>query len=289
MAMEKTPLISIDGDEDFEGPSSDAESGPLLPRSRDAKEWRLVRLIPLLELVIPTATSLLLYCFGDWQSTGMIHDLVKNNQATSQSLVQVISHILGLLQVSSLGAVLNLSMRYRIMRGSVTLQVLSFLVASSTARIDFHLPRRLLLLNAAFVAATFLPAALWAPAISPVTVLKSQELGYQLLPAYTEGTRAYWDSQFQLRGPGRAVYNINDHCSLINDKRGLVPSCPVPTLQGLLLLSASSATTLDGGPRNYSKLDNPNWEFSAVPSAPAPLLVNRTTSWSMIEYCIIVM
>ena len=259
--MEKAPLINIDGDEEFEVPSIDAESGPLLPRSQEAKEWKLVRLLPLLELIIPTIASLLLYRFGNWQSTGTIHDLVKNNQATSQSFVQIISHILGLLQVSSLCAVLNLSMRHQIMHGSVALQVLSFLVASSTARIDFYLPRRLLLLNAAFVAATFLPAALWAPAISPVIILKSQELGHQLLPAYTEGTRAYWDSQFQLRGPGRVVYNVNDHCSLINDKRGLLPSCPVPTLQGLLLLSASSATTLDGGPRNHSKLDNPNWEF----------------------------
>lgn len=261
MTMEEPLLIKIDDDEEFEAPSSGLESGPLLPRNQDAKESKLVRLLPLLELMIPTATSLLLYCFGDWQSTGIIHGLVKNNQATSQSLVQIISHIPGLLQVSSLCAVMNLSMRYRIMHGSVALQVLSFLVASSTARIDFYLPRRLLLLNGAFVAATFLPAALWAPAISPMTVLKSQELGHQLLPAYTEGTRAYWDSQFQVRGPGRNVYNINDHYSLINDKRGLVPSCPVPTLQGLLLLSASSATTLDGGPRNHSKLDNPNWEY----------------------------
>ena len=259
--MEKTPLIDIDGDEEVEVQSSGREGRTLLPRSQDANELKLVRLLPLLELMIPTAISLVLYCFGNWQSTGMIHSLVKNNQATSQSLVQIISHILGLLQVSSLCAVLNLSMRYRIMSGSVALQVLSFLVASSTARIDFYLPRRLLLLNAAVVAATFLPAALWAPAISPLTVLKSQELGHQLRPAYTESTRANWDSQFQLRGPGRAVYNINDHCSLINDRRGLVPSCPVPTLQGLLLLSASSATTLDGGPRNHSKLDNPNWEY----------------------------
>lgn len=259
--MEKTPLINVDDDDGFDMPSSGTEGGPLLSRSQDAKESKLVRLLPLLELMIPTATSVMLYYFGDWQSTGMIHGLVKNNQATSQSLVQIISHILGLLQVSSLCAVLNLSMRYRIMSGSVALQVLSFLVASSTARVDFYLPRRLLLLNVAFVAATFLPAALWAPAITPVTVLKSQDLEHQLLPAYREGTRAYWDSQFQLRGPGRSVWNINDHCSLINDKRGLVPSCPVPTLQGLLLLSASSATTLDGGLRNHSKLDNPNWEY----------------------------
>ncbi len=259
--MEKTSLFNIDGDEDFEVSSSDAEGGPLLRRSQEAKESKLVRLLPVLELIIPTATTMVLYCFGDWQSTGMIHGLIKGNQATSEIIVQTVSHILGLLQVSSVCAVLNLSTRYRISHGSAALQALSFLIALSTARIDLYLPRRLLLLNAAFVAATFLPAALWAPAISPVTVLKSQGLGKQLLPAFTEGTKAYWDSQFQVRGPGRTVFNINDHCSLINDKRGLVPSCPVPTLQGLLLLSASSATTLDGGPRNHSKLDNPNWEF----------------------------
>ena len=259
--MEKNSFFNIDSDEDFEVPSSDAESGPLLRQSQDTKESKFVRLLPVLELIIPTASSLVLYCFGDWQSTGMIHSLVKSNQATSEIVVQTVSHILGLFQVSSVCAVLNLSTRYRISHGSVALQVLSFLIALSTARIDFYLPRRLLILNAAFVAATFLPAALWAPAISPVTVLKSQGLGNQLLPAFTEDTKAYWDSQFQVRGPGRTVFNINDHCSLINDKRGLVPSCPVPTLQGLLLLSASSATTLDGGPRSHSKLDNPNWEF----------------------------
>ena len=262
--MEKTPFLnidSIDSDEDSGVPSSDAECGPWVPRSQDAKESKLVRLLPVLDLMIPTATSIMLYCFGELQSTGMLYEFVKNHQAMSQIFVQTISHILGLFQVSSLCAVLNLSMRYQIMHGSVALQVLSFSVALSTARIDSYLPRRLLLLNLVFIAATFLPAALWAPAISPVTVLTSQGIENQLLPAFTEGTKAYWDSQFQLRGPGRQVFNINDRCSLVNDKRGLVPSCPVPTLQGLLLLSASSATTLDGGPRNHSKLDNSNMEF----------------------------
>ena len=265
MTMEKTPFLNIDNidcDGDSGVPSSDAaECGPWLPRSQDAKESKLVRLLPVLDLIIPTATSIMLYCFGESQSTGILYDFVKNHQAMSQIFVQTISHLLGLFQVSSLCAVLNLSMRYRIMHGSVALQVLSFSVALSTARVDSYLPRRLLLLNLVFIAATFLPAALWAPAISPVTVLTSHRMENQLLPAFTEGSKAYWDSQFQLRGPGGSVYNINHHCSLINDKRGLVPSCPVPTLQGLLLLSASSATTLDGGPRNHSKLDNSNWEF----------------------------
>jgi hypothetical protein len=38
-----------------------------------------------------------------------------------------------------------------------------------------------------------------------------------------------------------------------------MPACPVPTLQGSLLLSASSATLMDGRQRLHSKLDNPRW------------------------------
>ena len=149
MTMEKTLFLNIDNvdsDEDSGVPSSDAECGPWLPRSQDAKESKLVRLLPVLDLMIPTATSITLYCFGESQSTGTLYEFGKNHQVMSQILVQTISHILGLFQVSSLCAAVNCSMRYRIMHGSVALQVLSFSFALSTARIDSYLPRRLLVL-----------------------------------------------------------------------------------------------------------------------------------------------
>ena len=191
----------------------------------------------------------------------MFYSFVKSDQATMQIKVQVFSHILAILQVSSVCAVLNLLTRYRSLHRSTPLQDLSFWAALSTARIDLNLPTLHIVLASAFVVATLLPGALWAGALSPMVVLKSQELRDQLLPAFTDHTKPYWDSQFEQRGPGHQIWNINDNCIVINDARGFVPSCPVPTLQGLLLLSASSSTTLDGGPRNHSKLDNPNWEF----------------------------
>ncbi|KAL2037397.1 hypothetical protein N7G274_009882 [Stereocaulon virgatum] len=259
--MEQVPLIKDPASDVLEVPSSDVESEPDPRRYQIAMESKQVRLQPVLELLLPTITVSILLSNGDRSYTRIFYHFVKSNQATMQIIVQVISHILAMLQVSSMCAVLNLSTRYRSLHQSTSLQDICLWIALSTARVDLNLPMPRLLIVSAFVAATLLPGALWAGALSPLFVLKTQGLGNQQLPAFTEHTRANWDSQFEQRGPGHQIWNINDKCSVFNDARGLVPSCPVPTLQGPLLLSASSATTWDGGPRNHSKLDNPNWEY----------------------------
>ena len=213
----------------------------------------------MIDLLLPTAAILTLLWIGDRGSTESFYSYLKKDQATIQIMVQIVSHALAALQVSSMCATFNLSTRFRFLRRSISLNDLSLWTALSTTRVDPNLPPFHLAVTLAFMAATLVPGALWAGALSPLYVLKTQELGEQLLPAFTDWTRANWDSQFQVRGP--RVWNINDNCTVINDARGLVPSCPVPTLQGLLLLSASSATTLGGAPRKHSKLDNPNWEY----------------------------
>ncbi|KAL9138769.1 MAG: hypothetical protein Q9175_000035 [Cornicularia normoerica] len=217
------------------------------------------RLLPMLELLLPTAAILYLLWNGDREFTESFYRYLKTDQATIQIVVQVVSHVLAMLQVSCLCATLNLSTRFRFLRRSASLHDLKFWTALSTTQVDLSLPSFYLAVAAAFVVATFVPGALWAGALSPLFVLKTRELGGQILPAFSDKTRANWDSQFQVRGS--RIWNINDKCTLINDARGLVPSCPVPTLQGLLLLSASSVTTLDGWPRKHSKLDNPSWEY----------------------------
>lgn len=219
-----------------------------------------VRLSPVLELLLPTVTICILLWIGALKYTGRFYGFVKSNQASTQIVVQVVSQVLAMLQVSSVCSVLNLSTRYRSLRRSTSLEDLSLWIALSTARVDLTLPTLHLLIASAFVAATLLPGALWAGALSPNFVTKSQNLEDQLLPAFTHNSAANWDSQYERRA-GNRIWNINDKCTVVDDVRGLVPSCPVPTLQGLLLLSASSSTTLTGGARKHSKLDNPNWEF----------------------------
>ena len=92
--------------------------------------------------------------------------------------------------------VLNLSTWHRLLHQSFSLRDLSLWVALSMARVDLNLPTRYMLLASAFVAATLLPGALSARALCPLFVLNSQELGHQLLPAFTDYIKVLWDSQF---------------------------------------------------------------------------------------------
>ena len=217
------------------------------------------RLLPMLELLLPTLITGILLWVGDKEPPEVFYDYLKKDRAAIQIAVQLISQVLAALQISSLCATFNLSTRFRFLRRPISLNHLNFWTAISTVRVDSNLPPRQYAIALAFVLATLTSGALWAGALSPLLVNKIKELGDVYLPAYSDATRAIWDSQFQERGP--QVWNINDDCSVINDANGLIPSCPVPTLQGLLLLSASSATTLDARPRKHSKLDNPSWEY----------------------------
>lgn len=244
----------------------------------------------MLELLLPTAAILILLWIGDRESTESFYSYLKNDQATIQIVVQIVSHVLATLQIASMCTTFNLSTRFLFRLRSISLNELSLWTALSTTRVDPNLPPFFLAVALGFVAATLIPGALWAGALSPLFVLKTQELGNQTLPAFTEKTRGVWDSQFQVRGPH--VWNINDNCTMINDARGLVPSCPVPTLQGLLLLSASSATTLNDRPRRHSRLDNPNWEYigrsfglgSSVGQSNDTIIDGRVLHYSYTEF-----
>ena len=104
-----------------------------------------------------------------------------------------------------------------------------------------------------------IPGALWAGVITPVLATKTRDAGVIQIPTFTDGTGNIWDSQFQLQGP--EVWKIGTNCITSVSESGYIASCPVPALQGAILNSAGSATTLTGGHRNYSKIDNPEWVY----------------------------
>lgn len=85
----------------FEVPSSDAESGPMSRRHRVTTESSRVRLSPVLELLLPTVTICILLWIGALKYTGRFYGFVKSNQASTQIVVQVVSQVLAMLQVSS--------------------------------------------------------------------------------------------------------------------------------------------------------------------------------------------
>ena len=231
-------------------------------RNHSAMELKRVRFMPMFELILPCVTILALLWLGNTECASWVFEHLKKEQSNVQVAVQIIAHALALLQVLSLCATFNLSTRLRFLKRSTSLQDLSLWIAISTARIDVNLPKGYLAVASTFVLATLLPGALWAGALSPLFVLKTRGLGEIAVPTYTPSTqtKALWDSEFQVLN-GHQISNLVEECIVINDGRGLVSNCPVPTLQGPLLLSASSASTMDGGPRNHSKLDNPSWQY----------------------------
>ncbi len=218
-------------------PYSDKEDGPLLRRHQVAMKSKQVRLLPVFELLLPTVVICILLWIEDWSYKGTFYSYVKSNQASMQIVIQIVSHLLAILQISSTCALLNLSTKFRSLHQSTSFQNLSLWIALSIAWIDLNLSTFHLVMNLIFVAVTLISDALWVEALSSKFVLKSQEQEDQLLSAFTNRTKANWDSQFQLRDFKPQVWNINDYCIVIHDARELVLSCLISTLQDLLLLS----------------------------------------------------
>ncbi len=250
-----------------EVPYSDKENGPLLRRHQIAMKSKQVRLLPVFELLLPTVVICILLWIEDWPYTGTFYSYVKSNQASMQIVIQIVSHLLAILQISSTCALLNLSTKFRSLHQSTSFQNLSLWIALSIAWIDLNLSTFHLVMNLTFVAVTLISDALWVEALSSMFVLKSQEQEDQLLSAFTNRTKANWDSQFQLRDFEPQIWDINDDCIVIHDARELVLSWVMldfdfarPTTS-LWELSTKSATTLNSKSRNHSKLDVSSWKY----------------------------
>jgi hypothetical protein len=104
------------------------------------------------------------------------------------------------------------------------------------------------------------PGALWAGAITPITVQNMQRLGSIAVPQFTAATRAVWDSEFELKDL-KYVWNYVQNCTASRGEVTYVSNCPVPNQQKALLESARSATAGRGAVQNYSKPDNPTWTY----------------------------
>ena len=239
----------------------EASSSVSLTKARLATEALWKRLIPLYVLLFTSLISLCLILIRDWRSTSTFENDLQTPRVASaiHAIVQIISSVLGLLQTYSVSSIINFATRLHLMERSTTLKNLNIWNALSTTKADFGLPIGAFVLTAVFIMVAQIPGALWAGAITPVLVTVTRDAGVIQIPTFTNGTRNIWDSQFQLQGP--EVWNIETDCTTSVGERGYIASCPVPALQGAILNSAGSATTLTGGPRNHSKIDNPEWVY----------------------------
>lgn len=108
--------------------------------------------------------------------------------------------------------------------------------------LDLKIPLHFLAILIIFVAVCITPSALWAGAITPISVSALQS-GEILLPTYSDTTllRQNWTNRLGLPSiqntKGSFAYNVGEF------------------FLGSLLYSASTATTVDGSVRQHAKLD----------------------------------
>ena len=126
-------------------------------------------------LVTTVLSALLVYMdlAGRTSYRRQIFDLVSNYRANIQTSVQVVSHLLGLAHTLVLTTCLSNRTRLRFESRSVSLDRFQWWSTMSSQRIDWSLPPQFLCFSILFVAASFIPAALWAGAITPILITKT--------------------------------------------------------------------------------------------------------------------
>ncbi|KAF9629211.1 hypothetical protein BFW01_g10414 [Lasiodiplodia theobromae] len=148
--------------------------------------------------------------------------------------------------------------RVRLASSSMNLETMGLLTALSVPRAAWNLPISSLALKILMVALAQGPGALWAGAITPITVQEARTIGSILVPQFKSETRNIWDSEFHLNEKGD-VWNYIENCTERRDEATYISNCPVPNHQAALLDSARSASTV--GTRNHSKPDSLGWTY----------------------------
>ena len=217
------------------------------------------RVQPIYSILPPTIFSIILILLHDWNSLAGFRQTLQSYRSTSSVAVQIISSVLGSLQTLTATSLLEAATRVRLVEHSTQLEDIRLWTALLVPRIDTSFRKGRLAAVVLFFGIAQIPAALWAGALTPVFITPTLRTGSIQVPAYTTATENIWNSEFQVRGP--TVYNVQTNCTKVTSERGYVASCPVPDMQGLLLNSASSATTPSGALRDHSKNDNPDWIY----------------------------
>lgn len=131
-----------------------------------------------------------------------------------------------------------------------------------------------------------IPSTLWARALTPVIV--PEELSSNAViqvPAFSRSSTVIWNNKFERRGfqNWKPVDNY--------EGAGLVTTCPVPNLHGILLSTISSVSMNDGSLRRHAKINSPDWNYNgrsyAVGSSRSLIAVESDTlanDYSYTEY-----
>ncbi len=196
-------------------------------------------------LLVTTVLSVfLLYMKAGSTSHRQIYDRVSNYRADIQTFVQVMSHLLGLAHTLVLTTCLSNRARLRFESSSVSLDRLQWWSTMSSLRIDWSLPSQFLYLSILFVAASFVPAALWAGAITPTVTTKMIQSTISAPFYQPDQSNTFWNNSW---APFRANVTYKD--------TGSFSYSPGVASSGLILSNAAAAISTNETIAKHSKND----------------------------------
>lgn len=177
-------------------------------------------------------------------SGGIVYDAIVHNRASVQIIVQVIAAALGLIQVAAICRLFNYATRIRLKQRAIPLDLLNFWNGISLSSMRWNLRWMYLLLLLIFTSVCAIPSALWAGAITPIDTHKVRPANVTI-PQYSNMSSVKeWPSEIDADGPQ------------FRTEKGYFTYSPAMHYLGLLSQSLSTATTMDGSPRQHGKFDN---------------------------------
>ena len=203
-------------------------------------------------LVFTTIVSIVLFVAQrqHWVLPVRYQTYVDRNRAPVQAYVQIISNVLGFLQASAITALVNQATRISFSRTNASLDRLKFWIHVCVQTWTWHLPTKFTLALFAILMVKWNPSVIWAGAISPVNIQYKGLPGTLLVPSYGNV------SLIQEYPPGFSNEGLE-----VRTSKGIFSYSVGITLEGGLLSSASTATTIDGSVRNHTKLDNSGFVY----------------------------
>jgi hypothetical protein len=129
---------------------------------------RWMKLAPLC-ILFPTGVSLTILTLHlrHYKDDGLLYRWSASNRVLVQVVIHILSSILGVLWTYPICTVISHWTRYRLSKRSVNLDTLRVWSAVTQARADWNLPWGYMIATLVFLATSYVPAALWAGALTP--------------------------------------------------------------------------------------------------------------------------
>ncbi|KAF1810596.1 hypothetical protein P152DRAFT_450967 [Eremomyces bilateralis CBS 781.70] len=239
------------------------------------QDWRKnlsTNYLPLLALtpVFAVAITMLCLVLTQWHGSERVAHFAEANRAEVAIAVQVISSLLGLLEIAVLCAILRLSYSCYASQNRLSLRSLQFAFAVNSQTFTWSLPFIRLSVLLGSMAIALLPAAIWSGAITPISVSYNNVSDIQVPSFRTSNVSSLWDAE--------------RHSSRWQTEKGLF-SYDAPAMRGLLLNSASGASVVKPQDAIHAKLDKTGFVYKgrSYGMGAAAGLVDLITAGSTVQ------